>query len=300
MIGTLLFFSGLVLPILLRRRWLNDLLIPGNFGRWLLASGYLVFPVLLYFIGFSIEQERLPSGRGLLTIAGILVGIWLLTGLPTIFLGVPRSIRSWKTRKIFARTHHLRFLPALVIEDLFPKKLSWFNPRLTNVLEVVPGTLIASALHKTVRRGTRGMDLILIEGTARYATFMAYNSGMPPDRIRELQKRQGRASDPFADSRIIVNDTGFLTIASDRISDLGKPLDEADAAFATSREVVESVLHRIAEQGPDMFSQVNGVYLHDGRMLILLNNLLDKETQLSRWVSFCPTIKSRPRVRHGG
>jgi hypothetical protein len=49
-----------------------------------------------------------------------------------------------------------------------------------------------------------------------------------------------------------------------------------------------------------MFSQVNGVYLHDGRMLILLNNLLDKETQLSRWGSFCPTIKSRPRVRHGG
>jgi hypothetical protein len=234
MIGTLLFFSGLVLPILLRRRWLNDLLIPGNIGRWLLASGYLVFPVLLYFIGLSIEQGRLPSGRGLLTIAGILAGIWLLTGLPTIFLGVPKSIRSWKTRKTIARIHHMRFFPDLVIEDLFPKKLSWFNPRLANVLEIVPGTLIASALHKTVRRGTRGMDLILIEGTARYATFMAYNSGMLPDPIRELQKQHGRAGNPFVDSWIIINDSGFMTITSDRISDLGKPLDEADAALATS------------------------------------------------------------------
>ena len=107
-------------------------------------------------------------------------------------------------------------------------------------LLTVAGTLVASALHKTVRRGTRGMDLILIEGTARYATFMACSSGLPADRIRELQKRQGRASDPFADSRIIVKDSSFLTIASARLGDLGKPLDEADAALATSREVVES------------------------------------------------------------
>jgi biotin operon repressor len=96
-----------------------------------------------------------------------------------------------------------------------------------------------------------------------------------------------------------VNSHDFLILASERLADIGTPLEELDRTLAASRAVVESVLHRLADQGPDMFSQVEGVCLHDGHMLILLADLIDSEEQLSRWVSAATAIKSRPRVRDG-
>jgi len=297
-IGAILLFSGLALPVIFRKRWLNDFFLPGTIGRWLLASGYLLYPFLLYFIGLSLEQGKPPSGQGLRTIIAVLTGIWLLTGAPAFFFGVLRSISCRKTRQAFAQKRHLPLTSEMAHPNLFPNKLSWFNPRLRNVLEVAPDTSIASVVRRT-RTRTKGVDLLLLEKTARYATFMAFRSKTPPARTEERLVHRHRAEDPLAESRLTVNSHDFLILASERLADNGTPLEELDRTLAASRAVVESVLHRLADQGPDMFDQVEGVCLHDGHMLILLADLIDSEEQLSRWVSAATAIKSRPRIRDG-
>jgi hypothetical protein len=295
-IGAILLFSGIALPVIFRKRWINDFFLPGSFGRWLLASGYLVYPFLLYFIGLSLEQGNLPSGQGLRTIVAILLGIWLLTGAPAIFFGVLKSIRCRETRQTFAGKRHLPLIAEMDYPDLFPNKLCWFNPRLRNVLEVAPDTFIASVVRRT-RTRTKGTDLLLLEKTARYPTFMAFRSRTRPARTGHGPGNQGEANDPLAASRIIVNDRDFLSIASELLDDSASPLEELDGALPASMDVVESVLRRLAEQGDDLFAQVEGVCLHDGHMLILLAGLLDREEQLSRWVSICTALKSRSRSR---
>ena len=295
-IGGILLFSGLDLPVIFRKRRLNDFFLPGTFGRWLLASGYLLYPFPLYFIGLSLEQGKLPSGQGLRTIVAILTGIWLLTGAPAVFFGVLKSIRCRKTRQAFAQKRHLPLTPEMAHSDLFPNKLSWFNPRLRNVLEIAPDTFIASVVRRT-RTRTKGMDLLLFEKTARYATLMAFRSKVPPARTGEGLVRRHRAEDPLAESRLTVNNHAFLILASERLADIGSPLEESDRAIPASKDVVETVLHRLADHGADLFGQVEGVCLHDGHMLILLTGLIDSEEQLSRWISVCTAIKSRPRIR---
>lgn len=295
-IGAILLLSGLALPIIFRKRWLNDFFLPGSIGRWLLASGYLVYPFLLYFIGLSLEQGKVPSGQGLRTIVAILLGIWLLTGAPSIFFGVLKSIRCRKTRQTFAGKRHLPLIAEMVYPGLFPTKLSWFNPSLRNVLEVAPDTFIASVVRRT-RTRAKGTDLLLFDQTARYPTFMAFRSRTRPVRTGPGPGKRGGAGDPLAAARIVVYDSDFLTIASERLADVTSPLEELDPALPASREVVESVLRRLAEQGTDLFAQVEGVCLHDGHMLILLAGLLDREQHLSRWVSICTALKSRSRSR---
>jgi len=108
------------------------------------------------------KQGKLPSGQGLRTIVAILTGIWLLTGAPAVFFGVLKSIRCRKTRQAFAQKRHLPLTPEMAHSDLFPNKLSWFNPRLRNVLEIAPDTFIASVVRRT-RTRTKGMDLLLFE-----------------------------------------------------------------------------------------------------------------------------------------
>lgn len=289
--GTILFFSGLALPVLFRRRWLNGFFLPGSVGSWLLASAYLVLPMLLYFIGLCLEQGKLPSEQGLRTIAAILLGIWLLTGAPALLFGVLKAIRCRRTRQTLAAKRHLPLVPEMAYPDLFPRKLSWLNPSLKNALEVAPGTFIASVV-RAARTRTKGTDLLLLEKTARYPTFMAVRSKTASSRTRTGRMRPRRTEDLLADCRITVNDHEFLIVA-----DLGRSLEEPDLTLPGSRDVAASVLHRLAEQGPELLNQVEGVCLHGGHMLILLTDLLDSEEQLSRWVSAGTELKVRPRIR---
>lgn len=295
-IGAILLFIGLALPVIFRKWWLNDFFLPATIGRWLLASGYLLYPFLLYFIGLSLERGRLPSAQGIRTIIAILTGIWLLTGAPALLFGVPKSIRCRKTRQAFAQKRHLPLTMEMDYPDLFPRKISWFNPRLRNVLEVGPDTVIASVVRRTKAR-TKGTDLLLFEKTAGYATFMAFRSKTTPARTDEGPAHRLRGEDPLAESRLTVNNHGFLIFASEKLADIGTPLEELDRALPASRAVVESALHRIADQSPEMFDQVEGACLHDGHMLILLTDLIDSEERLSRWVSVCTAVKSQPRIR---
>jgi len=126
---------------------------------------------------------------------------------------------------------------------------------------------------------------------------MAFRSKVPPARTGEGLVRRHRAEDPLAESRLTVNNHAFLILASERLADIGSPLEESDRAIPASKDVVETVLHRLADHGADLFGQVEGVCLHDGHMLILLTGLIDSEEQLSRWISVCTAIKSRPRIR---
>jgi len=64
-----------------KSRWLNDLVIPENLWRWFIASLWLVYPIAFFFVGLALEQGRMFTGKGVLTLFSILFVIWLVTGL---------------------------------------------------------------------------------------------------------------------------------------------------------------------------------------------------------------------------
>jgi hypothetical protein len=298
LMGSTFFIAGIVFILVTRKRWRRDLVIPPNWQRWLMASGWLVFPLILYLVGFFIEKRAFPSQRGLAITILVFLGLWGISGFPTLFQGVLKVMKIRKMRISYARQHGLKFIDERVEKDFFPKSVtSLSQPVLSNILEAFRGVYIASAVMEksgTIRyRGTRGTDIVFIEGIPEHGTLIASYR----DTHATRNKQNGKKVDRFAemagvlsDSIIEVENSQYMVNFPRTLSALRSATIENAGTLKADAEKVRSILQLVARQGSNTLSQVRKLSIHKGRILLELADFLDTEKKLDTWIACAKKI----------
>jgi hypothetical protein len=298
LIGSILFIAGIVFILLTRKRWRHDLVIPLNWQRWLMASGWLVFPLMLYLVGFFIGKRAFPSPRGLAVTILVFLGLWGISGFPTLFQGVLKVMKIRKTRQSYARQHGLKFIDERVEKDFFPKSVtSLSQPVLSNILEAFRGVYIASAVVEksgTIRyRNTRGTDIVFVEGIPEHGTLIASYRDAHATRNKQNGKKVDRlaeVSSVFSDSIIEVEDSQYMVNLPRSLSALRSASIGNAGTLKTDADKVRSILQLIARHGSNTLSQVRKLSIHNGRILLELADFLDTGKKLDTWIACAKKI----------
>ncbi len=286
--------AGILILVFTRKRWMKNLVAPVNLGSWLSTSCWAVFPAALFFTGFAVEKGRMYSNQGLVVVLIILMGIWGITGFPTLFLGVLKSIRSSKIRESYARTRGLDYHRERIESDLLPKSFSGFtNPILSNVLTVKPGILIACALKENrERRGTtmRGRDIALIDGVRVRGTLSAVRR----KKRDGIQNRGGERPEGlkglFHDRTLEIGEDQYLVFTPEKqLKDFLEQPDAAKKAVFDAKEMAQSCLQLVTQQGAGS-REIRALYIHDGRVVLELDCFLDSEEKLDSCVQCAKRI----------
>lgn len=291
MIRLILPLAGIVFLFFMRGRLVSALLAPMSLGRWFLATGWAVLPVALFFAGLALEKGRMYSAHGLAILLTVLIGIWAVTGLPTIFLGVLKAIKSRKVRVVYAQTRGLKYVmngQDRMEKDFLPKSTrGFFNFHFSNLLFINPGVYIAGAVRNRPRRGLRGSDVLVVEGVSLSSSISAVRSTAGGTIAGDLDKIPGKLQglkDIFDNNRVWVGDAQYLVIIADKFKDFLQASNEKVIALSSGKELVQSILNLIAQQGPNVFEQVEELYIHKGRIVLGLTGFLDTEDRLDAWV----------------
>ena len=298
LVGSILFIAGIVFVFVTRKRWRHDLVIPLNWQRWLMASGWLVFPLMLYLVGFFIEKRAFPSQRGLAITSLVFLGLWGISGFPSLFQGVLKVMKIRKMRESYARRHGLKFIDERVVKDFFPKSVtSLSQPVLSNILEAFRGVFIASAVVEksgSIRyRDTRGTDIVFIEGIPEHGTLIASYRDTHATRNKQKGKKVDRLaemSSVVSDSIIEVENSQYMVNLPRSLSDLRSASIGNAGTLKTDADKVRSILQLIARHGSNTISQVRKLSIHNGRILLELADFLDTEKELDTWIACAKKI----------
>lgn len=280
--------AGVLVLIFTWRRWLTEWVVPTTLGKWLLASLWAVFPVVLFFLGFAIEQGKMFSIRGIGVILIVLIVVWGVTGLPMLFFGALNAVKSRKVRDEYARMHGLRYSNHLIIKNLMPKSISgYIGDLLTNVLYVGRNAYIAGALrHKGKQSGgLRGSEVVLVEGVSARGPVVATQRKFRAKDDANKEMNPGSLQSLLNKSMIRVENVEFRVIVAERIREIGSSLMEGGEELPAAQEMVRSILSLIAKQGPDLLEESSTLCIFNGRIVLELKGFLNDRNKLGKWVA---------------
>jgi hypothetical protein len=294
----LLFFSaGIAFLFLTRRIWLHSLLAPLTWGRWVLASGWAVLPLALFFVGFALEKGRMYSNHGLVVLLSVLIGLWILSGWPTLFLGVFQSIKCRIARQGYAQIggykYFLKSKGRIGKSFIPPSTRAFISHRFSNLLEINPGLYIAGAVRSKRLKGLRGSDYVVVEGLPGHHSISAIRTTAGRDRGAGMGMNPGTSKGIGAvldQTRVWIGEISYVVITAQKMKDFRRTSSEQSAELAEAKEMVQSFLSLVLQQGPERLNQVETLYIHQGRIILELGGFLVAEDQLEAWVACAKSL----------
>ncbi|MEW6187246.1 MAG: hypothetical protein AB1585_16045 [Thermodesulfobacteriota bacterium] len=288
----LIFFGGgIVFLFLTRRKWLHNLLAPLTWGGWLLASGWAVLPLAMFFAGFALEKGRMYSAHGLVVILSVLIGLWILSGWPTLFFGVFKSIKSRIVRQGYARIGGYKYFPKskgrIGKSFIPPSTRAFISNRFSNLLEINPGLYIAGAVRSRRLKGLRGSDYVVVEGISVPLSVAAIRATRGEERggVKTGTDALTGIRGIVDQSKIWGGENPYLVIVSQSLREIRKDSAEPSAGLSAGKETVQTILQRVLQHGPEQLTQVEGLFIHQGRIILELGGFIVAEDQLEAWVA---------------